>query len=545
MENIENMENTESIEEMEEGENIGGTESIKGIEGEEVNEALHKVAKGTGIIFLGTIFSLLFAFFSRVAIARAYSISEYGVFSLALTVLSIALVIATLGFFEGMPREIAFYREREPSRVREILSTSIAITAASSLVFLALMFFSSDAIARFFRQEELSLSIKILAFALPFTGIARTMIAAYRGFGSAKEMAYFQNIMPNLLFLVFIIPLAVLSLPFVSVFYAYLAAQMLTFSALIIHNFRSGFEVGFETRTGINLQVGKNLLFFSLHLLFTNILALIMTWTDTLMLGYYKSAESVGLYNAALPLARLIPLFLGSAGFMYVPVASQLFAQGKLREMGRTYQILTKWIFLLTLPIFGIMFLFPEATINFLFGNRYLAASQALRILALGFIFHTFLGLNGLSLIVIKETRFIMLSNLFGAVSNVLLNALLIPFYGVLGAAVASVVSYTLINTMYSLRLYQKTEIHPFSWNYIKPLTISFILLMTIQIYISPIVSSFWLALIVLIGFLLVYAILVLLSKSVDKEDVELFLAMEERLGMDLKVVKKLLRRLV
>lgn len=80
----------------------------------EASQALQNIARGTGIIFAGTIISMLFGFLSRTIIARYFSTGEYGVFNLALTVLSITLVVVTLGFPNSLPREIAFYKEKEP-----------------------------------------------------------------------------------------------------------------------------------------------------------------------------------------------------------------------------------------------------------------------------------------------------------------------------------------------------------------------------------------------------------------------------------------------
>lgn len=506
----------------------------------EVNGALQKIAKETGIIFFGTILALLLEFFGRVILARFYSVSEYGVFTLALTVLNITLLLASLGLPDGIAREIAFYRKREPSRVGEIISTSIFTVALSSLMALALIVLYSDIIAQIFRQNELSCFIRILAFVIPFSSMTGIILSVYRGFGRAKERVYFSNI-SKLLFLIFILVLVVLNLQFIYVFYACIANSILTFFALVFYTHRLRL---FEIKFSPNLKVGKKLLMFSIPLLFIGILGFIIDWTDTLMLGYYKSAELVGLYNAASPLARLIRIFLSTAAFIYLPVASELYAKEKIKEMGRVYQILTKWIFLLTLPIFTVIFLFPEETIKFLFGAKYLPATLTFRILAFGFMFHTILGLNGLSLIVIKDSRFILFSSLSSAFSNIILNAVLIPTYGMEGAAVASLISYVIGNVLNSLRLYQKSRIHPFSWNYTKLLIISFVLLIILQKLSSKIVNM-WYIILILVIFLLIYFFLVLLSRSVDREDIDLLLAIEKKLGIDLRIVKKVLKKFV
>lgn len=92
----------------------------------EASRALQKIARGTGIVFVGTVISMLFGFLSRTVIARYFSTGEYGVFNLALTVLNIALVIATLGFQNSLPREVAFYKEKEPLRVNALISTAFS-----------------------------------------------------------------------------------------------------------------------------------------------------------------------------------------------------------------------------------------------------------------------------------------------------------------------------------------------------------------------------------------------------------------------------------
>ena len=78
-----------------------------------VHESLKKMAVGTSIILVGTIVSMLFEFLSRILIIRSTSTAEYGVFSLALVVLNIAVIVATLGLQDGATRQIAYYRARD------------------------------------------------------------------------------------------------------------------------------------------------------------------------------------------------------------------------------------------------------------------------------------------------------------------------------------------------------------------------------------------------------------------------------------------------
>ncbi|RLF73946.1 flippase, partial [Thermococci archaeon] len=157
----------------------------------EVSHALQKIARGTGIIFAGTIVSMFFRFLSRAVMARFFSRAEYGVFNLALTILSVALVIATMGFQNSLPREVAFYKEKEPSRIGSLISTVLIIVSLTSLTFTALLISGSAYVAHIFNEEWLVYALKVILLALPFSALTGSFIAISQGFGRVREKVYF------------------------------------------------------------------------------------------------------------------------------------------------------------------------------------------------------------------------------------------------------------------------------------------------------------------------------------------------------------------
>ena len=518
-----------------------------------VNQSLQKIAKGTGIIFVGMIIGMLLGFVGRVIIVRYITQSEYGIYSMTLVLMSIFVTISTLGLQEGSTRYIAYFRgKKEEGKVKGVISSSIKIALIASIIFSLILFLSSDIISsNIFHSAELSTPLKIFSAAIPFTVLIGIFTSLFRGFDRVEPNVYFQNILRSVAFILFLVVAILLGLSFLGVLYAYLASIVLTCIAFAIYAIKKlplpTFSVKKEadaTDTGIN-PFGKELLLFSIPLLAVAMLNMIMSWTDTLMLGYFKTPDVVGLYNGALPLAHLIPIALTSAGFIYVPIFSGLYSKKLMEEMGRTYQVLTKWIFSVTIPLFFILFLFPEAVLNLLFGLNYIQAASALRILALGFMFHAFLGLNGLSLLVMGETRFLMLTSLSGAISNVVLNVALIPILGIVGAALASLLSYGVVNIFSSTKLYQLSKIHPFTRNYVKPVGISIVLLVLIYAFTFYLKIEFWMLPFLLFLFLFAYGLLLLLTRSFDKEDIDIILAIEKKTGVDAEPIKRILRRFV
>jgi len=224
---------------------------------------------------------------------------------------------------------------------------------------------------------------------------------------------------------------------------------------------------------------------------------------------------------------------------MYVPVASQIYSEGSMKELRRTYQIITKWIFSVTAPFFLLVFLFPEIAL-YVFGANYVGASNALRLLALGYMFHVAMGLNGASLIVVGGGKLLMYMTLIGALSNVALNTILIPMYGITGAALATSSSYILANLSASLKLFKISGIQPFTRNYLKSL-LMFIAFLALMSLINPNKNLIVVGL-TFIAYNLAYLVFIILSKSIDFEDVELLQALEKRLGINLWIIRKILR---
>ena len=517
-----------------------------------INQSLQKIAKGTSIVFIGTIIGMLLGFVSRIIIVRYITQSEYGIYALALVLVSIFVTISTLGLREGSTRYIAYFRgKNEEGKVRGIISSSLKIALITSIIFSLILFLLADLISmNIFHSSELSTPLKIFSAAIPFTVLIGIFTSLFRGFDRVEPNVYFQNILRSILFILFLVTVALLGLSFLGVLYAYLASIAITCIAFALYAIKklplSTFPVKKEADAATSMNpIGKELLLFSFPLLAVAILGMVMNWTDTLMLGYFKTPDVVGLYNGALPLAHLIPIALTSAGFIYVPIVSGLYSKKLMEEIGKTYQVLTKWIFSVTIPLFFILFLFPETVLNSLFGVNYIQAAPALRILAFGFMFHAFLGLNGLSLMVMGETRFLMLVSSSGAISNVVLNAALIPSFGIVGAAFASLLSYCMVNILCSTKLYKLSMIHPFTRNYVKPLGISIVLLTLIYAFTSYLKIEFWMLPLLVSLFLFGYGLLLLLTRSFDREDIDMILAIEKKTGVDAEPIKRILRRFV
>jgi len=505
-----------------------------------MSKTVHKIVKGAGIIFIGSAISIVLRILSKAIIARSVTVSDFGIYSLASVVFSIVFVFSLLGLEEGIPRQVAYFRGT--SRVYEIISSSIVISTVSGITFSILLFFLSEELATFFNDKNLTIAIKLFSLALPFSVLASTILAIFRGFEMPEIRVYINDLFRNLIFIVLLFTVFIFRLSLIGVLISYVISAILAFICLVVILFK---KIKFEFI--VDKYLTFNLLKFSVPLLIAIILGMLMAWTDILMLGYFRESWEVGLYSASHSLAGLIPIFLSSAAYMYIPVASKIYSEGLMEELRRTYQIITKWVFSITIPFFVILILCPEFVLSLFFGSSYIAASDALRILALGFMFHVTLGLNGASLIVLGGGKLLMYMTTIGAISNIILNAMLIPKFGIVGASIATAISYILANTMASIKLFQISGIQPFTKNYIKILAISTVTLLIfmfclLNVKIHTLSTVF--AILMCTIYILAFLILIILLKCIDEEDIELIAAIEKRLGISFKFIKSIIYRL-
>jgi O-antigen/teichoic acid export membrane protein len=511
-----------------------------------ISKSLQKVAKSSSIVFIGSMLSLIPLFLARIIITRVWTKSDYGLYSLAIAILSISMVVSTLGLIQGVSRNIAYARgKKEYSKISNLISASIWFSLITSIFISSVLFLFSEQISlKIFHEPALITPLKIFALAVPFTALINIYVSIFRGFDQIKPYVYFQQILLRVLFPIFFLVVVILNLPFVYIFIAHTTSIFITLIVLIIYSVRKAHTFAFFSLKFIRSTVSKDLLIFSLPLLLSAILSSLLHITDTLMLGSLKNTAQVGLYNAALPSAHFISFPLAALLMIYIPVFTGLYAKNKHGEIRRNYMILTKWLCSATLPLFAVLFLYPEQSLTFLFGSTYASSADALRILSLGFMLNNLVGPCGASLVGIGKSRFVMYASLSMVILNFTLNATLIPYFAIIGAAVATMTSSISINIIQSLKLYSLIGAISISKNLVKPLVVSlalfglFYLILQDFINIRP-----WMVLIILVFFYLIFIVSVLITKSLDQEDLKMLQILEAKTGRKSKILRRLILR--
>lgn len=159
---------------------------------------------------------------------------------------------------------------------------------------------------------------------------------------------------------------------------------------------------------------------------------------DTIMLGFFYSYEEVGLYSAAYKVIRLVLSLRVVLVFVFFPVMARLFVNNR-EDLRRLVILIQKFVLVVILPVAAVMVFYSDEIIVFIFGPEYLGGSLALKLLTFTAVILTantvYPGLfNACDR---SEVYFKGHMVIFGI--NILFNLALIPYYGIVGAAVTTI----------------------------------------------------------------------------------------------------------
>ncbi|RLA50526.1 MAG: flippase [Gammaproteobacteria bacterium] len=168
--------------------------------------------------------------------------------------------------------------------------------------------------------------------------------------------------------------------------------------------------------------------------------------TDLIMLRFFLTSDSVGIYRVATQSAAIVVFAQQTAGMLAPPYYARLYAEGDMKRLQRFVTVNARIAFSTALPLVLIFLLFGEEIISYLFGPDYEGAYTPLLILAVGQLINTLFGHVGMLLNMTGHERDTAKGMAIAAILNVTLTFIFIPLWGTSGAAIATALTLFLRN---------------------------------------------------------------------------------------------------
>jgi len=400
-----------------------------------------KIAKESTITFSGLVYGNVNRYLYTVLLARWVGAEFLGIYSMANAIMLIAEVLGKMGLETGVMRFISRLNpEADTEKIQKLIASALKMTIAFSLVIMVGLIISSDFIVtQILNESPLLISVIIVfAIAIPFNALTLVSAFATQGFKRLKyKTLVTQFLNPTLL-----LGSMVMCYWFVSTESAVMVPMLLTgivgfFVMLSVLKKVSGMS---------NNQIVKSKFDISLlkYSMFVTILQTFMHWMDILMLGYFTDATTVGLYHPAARTAGLLQALLLSFISIYAPMMAQFHGAGDREKMDHTYKLVSRWLLICAIPISAVFIIFPGKVL-LLFGPEYLPSAKILVILTGATFIQAVLGAAGPALSMSGHTKLVLWNTIGAFVLNFGLNIFLIPKYGIVGAAIATLISLTIL----------------------------------------------------------------------------------------------------
>ena len=432
-------------------------------------ENLATIFRGVKTDLSGRVFNALIRYGYIILLARLFGPELLGIFFLGLIVIEFSGVLARLGFETGVLKYVSIYSgQGDSARVKGAILRSAGIVLLSSLIWAVLLFIGSDFLSdTIFHKAELSSVLKIFAFALPFSSVTLVLLSATQAFHTLKYrviVEFVTNPVLNIL-LVILVYLAGYGIGGVVAAYGFSFAVCAVLSLFFVIKL-------FPDLLNPNINAvyqTRKLIRFSTPLILVNFLSLMMMWTDVLMLGYFRTAAEVGIYNTAVKTAFFINFVIMSFTSIFAPRISELYARGEIGQLEQLFKTVTRWIFGLSLPLFLMVTILAEDILGF-FGAEFGAGSVSLILLALAHLVNASVGSVRYVLIMADREKWVLWNMVGVSLLNICLNRLFIPHLGMEGAAGATAIAIIVINFIMLFQVYYHLRIHPYQLSFLKPL---------------------------------------------------------------------------
>lgn len=400
------------------------------------------------------------AFLSQVLFARILGAAEYGIYIYVLTWVNLLSIAVTLGLNTSLLRFVpAYIAQLEWGLLRGLLQrATLAVLVASLLVGVA----ASCAVWVFSdRIDKSHVNVFFIALLLlPLIGLTQLRSATMRGLKLiVKALAPENLIRPVLLML------------FAGSAYWLMENDLTAFDLMVLNIVGAmlAFALGsywlygalpLQIKSVQEIYANGDWIKVSLPMFVMSAMVYVLNHADILMLGAMVGAEQAGIYAVASRIAALVTFGLMAANMIVAPMISQYYSVGNYTSLQRMITLSARGVFVFSLIASIVLWLSGPVLLE-LFGSEFSVGYDVVTILLFGQIVNSLAGSVGFIMLMTKHQKEAAWIVSISAIMNIALNYLLIPQFGLEGAAVATALTMIVRNIFMAVYVLKMLKINP------------------------------------------------------------------------------------
>lgn len=394
----------------------------------------NNLAKAVTGVLLIKILSAIFSLILGVLLGRLLGASLSGVFYLTVTLVTILSTLSRLGMDHALVKIIARYNQRKQIiEMKYISSLSLVLSFVFSLLFAVFFYNTSSIIAiNLFEDKFLIAAFQYGSLALIPMTLMSVMMFCLQGVEKIRKSLFLRDGLWVALSCISVILAYYADYDFF-VFYGYCLAYLISFVLATIW-WR---DVVFGAKLKCLKGEASKFVGTSIPMLLTNLMTQVMLWGPLIILGVFSTTSDVGIFALVSRVAGLISFILIAINAVIAPKISKFYSVGKNEDLVKMIRNSARVNILVSTPLAAFFIIFPELVLS-LFGEEFEGGKTCMQLLCFAHLFNCFSGSVFFTLSMTKEHKIVSAISSVSVISLVVLSFLLIPPYGLVGAAISA-----------------------------------------------------------------------------------------------------------
>ncbi|HBE20336.1 MAG TPA: teichoic acid transporter [Cyanobacteria bacterium UBA11149] len=423
------------------------------------NTTLEALAKDAGVALIIQIGGLFLTYLLQVVLARWMGRGEYGIYEYVIAWSLFLAIPAGLGLPRAVLRSISQYRVvQDWGHLRGIIRGSWLLTLLSSLL---VSLIAAGIVLLLNRDRNFLYAVPLL------TGLGLISLQALQQLQLETSRAMDDITLAYLPYQI-MWPVLVIcgGFVFLETHHSLKSSSMIGVATLMLlvivlfQLFFIGQKVKEKVESAAPRYAYRQWLSLSLILLVQRAFFIILDQTDIIMVGSFIGPEATGVYNAAVKTALWVTCILEMLNMVVAPTLATLYAQKNMEDLQKVVSKVSLWIFWPSVVIALILLSFTQPILR-IFGPGFIGAAWSLKVLVLGRLVDCFCGSVAPLMVMTGNQNKSLPVFASCALLNIVGNAIAIPMFGIVGAAISTTCTLVLWNVWLSLLVVKHVRVNP------------------------------------------------------------------------------------
>ncbi|MWV40049.1 flippase [Natrialba sp. INN-245] len=469
--------------------------------------------------FLSTLVATISGALLVVVLARLLDPDGYGLLYLTLAVIGVTKLFAKLGLGRSTARYITEYKEKDPTQLRHILKFSAGISLALLFIVTLVVSVGHRQIATLIGEPDVAPFLVLGSLFLVFGTTLGFLRKVLQGF-EAIQLAALLSIIRSVTKAVVAIGLVVASFGAMGALAGWVLGAFLAslIGIIVVYSrYYRSLDFSAPVESGLRRRIAE----YAVPVAASEAAGNLSSRIDTVLVGFFLNPVAVSYYVVAEQVVSMVQSPSNALGFTLAPTFGSEKSAGNAEKAARIYEEAFQHMALLYLPAAAGIILVSEPLVELVFGTDYLGAVPVLQVLGLYAFVKANILVSAKALDFLGRARSRAIVKGVTSVLNVLLNIALIPTVGVVGAAIATVITSSMyaIANIYIIYDELHLRIVHLIWRTLQIIGITLLMSLVVFVLLDQITGWITLLLVVCVG-VAVWAALSVLSGILDIERV-------------------------